>query len=133
MNDNENCDYVFEIINRLSEQSSPYISGYLLWIIKYLANDDALKIKDAIEQCDKFFNKKHIERDMKNMKCKTCDKIEKVPDNLELDWILCNECAEMEFINKHKSKNQKLIKFKAYLEEFPENKPTKYYYEGHNK
>ncbi len=57
MNDNENCDYVFEIINRLSEQSSPYISGYLLWIIKYLANDDALKIKDAIEQCDKFFNK----------------------------------------------------------------------------
>jgi len=39
---------------------------------------------------------------MKNMKCKTCDKTEKVPDNLKVDFILCNECAEKEFIKKHK-------------------------------
>ncbi len=64
----------------------------------------------------------------KNLNCKICGKISKSKFDDNTKYFICSsECYDKNFFNNQKSKNQKIIKFKAYLEEYPDKEPNKYY------
>lgn len=65
---------------------------------------------------------------MKKLKCKICNNTQIFPNDLPADYYICSsKCADIDFFNKEKSKNQKIIKFEGYLDIYPDKKPTKYY------